>query len=119
MAVDLATQKGMRLDVDWFADQHNRLLPRFWSKEPSVGAEGVDGLLAPCWGRAKCSSCGGEHDHGAWIFQPIPLISKTIAKLKAERAHGVALVPYSPDNTWWSVLKAACSVGRDLVIDGR
>eukprot|EP00961_Rhodomonas_salina_P202826 2736387-Rhodomonas_salina.2 len=107
----LAASKGMRLDVDWFADQHNRRLPRFWSREPSVGAEGVDGLRAPCWGRAKCGVCGDEQDHGAWIFPPIRLIPRTVAKMKAERAHGVALVPYHPDKTWWRVLRAACGDG--------
>eukprot|EP00961_Rhodomonas_salina_P196301 2649622-Rhodomonas_salina.1 len=88
MAAELAARKGMRLDVDWFADPHNRRLPRFWSREPSVGAEGVNGLTAPSWGRARCGTCGVEHDQGAWVFPPVRLVPKVVAKLKADRAHG-------------------------------
>eukprot|EP00961_Rhodomonas_salina_P261554 3535155-Rhodomonas_salina.1 len=60
----------MQLSVDWFADPHNAKLERFWSREPSVGAEGVDAMKAPSWGRTRCASCGVDHDQGAWVFPP-------------------------------------------------
>jgi hypothetical protein len=107
-AVALAEGLGMRLTVDWFADPRNRRLPRFWSKEHSVGAEGVDALRAASWGRVFCPECRLEHDQGAWLFPPIPLISLVVAKLKTDRAHGVILVPHRPDTTWWTVLRQGC-----------
>lgn len=104
-ALRLAKQEGMSLLVDWFADPHNARLPRFWSREPSPGAEGFDALKAISWGRTKCLDCGLEHDSGAWLFPPPPLMSLVVAKLKAERAHGVLLAPFRPDAVWWGVLQ--------------
>ncbi len=98
----------MRLDVDWFADPQNRCLQRFWSREHSPGAEGVNALSSPSWGRFLCRSCQTEHDQGAWLFPPIPMINLVVTKMKVDRAHGIILVPHRPDTTWWSVLKAHC-----------
>jgi hypothetical protein len=42
------------------------------------------------------------------VFPPIPIIPKVIGKLKADRAHGVALVPYRPDTAWWTTIEQAC-----------
>eukprot|EP00961_Rhodomonas_salina_P199852 2695196-Rhodomonas_salina.1 len=56
-ALEMAARRGMQLSVDWLADQHNTRLPRFWSWEPSVGAEGVDACNAPSWGRTACGKC--------------------------------------------------------------
>jgi hypothetical protein len=108
MAKQLAAERNLTLEVDWFADPRNRRLPRFWSKEHSVGAEGVDALKAASWGRTFCPRCREEHDQGAWLFPPIALVNLVVTKLKTERAHGVILVPHRPDATWWTVLKQGC-----------
>jgi hypothetical protein len=104
-ALKMAKDNGIVLHVDWFADPHNRRLPRFWSRELSTGAEGVDALKAMSWGRTGCSVCGDKHDHGAWLFPPPPLMPLVVAKLKAERAHGIMLTPFRPDSVWWGVLQ--------------
>jgi hypothetical protein len=104
-ALHLAAANGMSLHVDWFADPHNTKLPRFWSREPCPGAEGIDALKAISWGRRLCSLCKEDHDHGAWLFPPPPLMPLVVAKLKAERAHGVLLTPFRPDSVWWGALQ--------------
>lgn len=104
----LTKEAGMKLHVDWFADPHNHKLTRFWSRCRNPGSEGANALSAPSWGRLACKSCNQEHDQGAWLFPPIPLINLVITKLKTDRAHGVILVPHRPDSTWWTVLRAAC-----------
>lgn len=113
-AMAMASANGMRLDVDWFADPNNQRLSRFWSREPSKGAEGVDALSTPTWGRSGCRECGMEHDHGAWLFPPAQkgVLARMVTKLKADRAHGVALVPFRPAQSWWSVLAKACTGKR-------
>jgi hypothetical protein len=37
------------------------------------------------------------------------MMSKVVAKLKADRAHGLALVPFRPDTVWWTTLQQATS----------
>ncbi len=113
-ATELAAAGGMRLTVDWFADPNNTRCGRFWSRQLATGAAGTDALTASSWGRHWCGACKAWHDQGAWIFPPIPLIPKVVGKLKADRAHGVALVPYRPDTTWWTTLAHAC-VGTDAI----
>jgi hypothetical protein len=103
-----AAEGGMQLSVDWFADPLNAKLPRFWSRQASLGSAGVDAFTASSWGRMGCRACGGYHDYGAWVFPPVPLLPKVVAKLKSDRAHGVALVPFRPDTTWWTALAQAC-----------
>jgi hypothetical protein len=109
-ASDLAKDGGMELTVDWFADANNHRLSRFWAKEPAAGAEGVDALSARTWGREFCTQCRAHHDQGAWVFAPIPLLNKVVTKLRADRAHGVALVPFRPDTVWWTTLQSASSL---------
>jgi hypothetical protein len=110
--------------VDWFADANNQRLPCFWSKEPAAGAAGIDALSAATWGRKGCVECKGMHDQGAWVFAPIPLMNKVLAKLRADRAHGVALVPYRPDTVWWTAMVhalagdgAMCVMPKEDAID--
>jgi hypothetical protein len=114
-AQQLAREGGMQLSVDWFADANNHRLPTFWAKEHAAGATGINALSAATWGRTECTTCKTTHDHGAWVFAPIPLMNKVVAKLRADRAHGVALVPYRPDTVWWTALEHA-SVGQGAVV---
>ncbi len=111
----LADEGGIQLTVDWFADPHNARRERFWSRQIAIGAAGTDAFTACSWGRQWCGDCQKEHDYGAWIFPPVPLIPKVIGKLKADRAHGVALLPYRPDTTWWTVMAQACQGGTAVV----
>jgi hypothetical protein len=104
----MAAEGGMRLTVDWFADPHNARTKHFWSRQIAAGAAGTDALSASSWGRVRCMTCNADHDRGAWVFPPIPLLPKTIGKLKADGAHGVALVPFRPDTPWWTALTQAC-----------
>jgi hypothetical protein len=114
-ALAMADNGQMQLTVDWFADPNNTRLPCFWSRQHAAGAAGVDALSASSWGRTKCVACKTTHDHGAWVFPPVPLIPLVVGKLKSDRAHGVALVPFRPDTTWWGVLAAACEQGGAIV----
>ncbi len=114
-ALALAEADGMQLTVDWFADPHNHRLPRFWSRQLAVGSAGTDAFTACSWGRVKCSTCESDHDHCAWVFPLVPLIAKVVGKLKSDRAHGVALVPFRPDTTWWTSLEQACK-GQGAVV---
>ena len=39
------------------------------------------------------------------MFPPYPLVSKVVAKLENDRAHGVALLPHRPDANWWRTVQ--------------
>ena len=78
--------------IDRFADDRNALLARFNSRWCCVGSEGVD-ALAIQW--------GGENN---WLHPPTSIISRVIAKLRADRAAGTLLVPRWRAAPWWPVL---------------
>eukprot|EP00961_Rhodomonas_salina_P016960 228400-Rhodomonas_salina.1 len=115
LAQAMASAGDMTLTADWFSDVNNKRCARFWAREPAPGAEGVDSLRASTWGRDHCLACKRDHDQGAWIFAPIPLMSKVVTKLKVDKAHGVALVAYRPDTVWWTTLELACHGDNAIV----
>jgi hypothetical protein len=100
LALLLARDGGIELNVDLFADSVNTKLRLFWARDIAHGVCGRDALTAPSWGRCSCKRCGRHHDQGLWVFPPVPLLSRVISKLKGDGAHGVALVPFRPDVAW-------------------
>ncbi len=114
---DMATASGMRLSVDLFADPVNTRLQRFWSRDLAAGSEGVDALSSPTWGRQQCRTCEAQHDQALWVFAPVPLLPRVVGKLKADRAHGVALVPFRPDTVWWTVMQRASTEMVELTAE--
>eukprot|EP00961_Rhodomonas_salina_P074491 1000384-Rhodomonas_salina.1 len=98
----------MELHVDAFADEHNKRCERFWAQHPVFGSEVTDAFDATSWGPTWCSECSCQHDQGLWVFPPIPLLAKTVLRLKQDCAHGVLLTPVRRDAAWWPALVRAC-----------
>jgi hypothetical protein len=103
----LARRTGLSLDVDWFADHHNNQLPRFWSRNPTPGSEGTDALSAPSWGAARCPQCGTTTPTHSFLFPPVPLIDKVVAKAQQDGATGIIVFPRLVASVWWPILAAA------------
>ncbi|MEO0361204.1 MAG: hypothetical protein AAF322_08850, partial [Pseudomonadota bacterium] len=79
-------------DVDRFADSDNRLLTRFNSRFASPGAEALDAFSVPWLGARN------------WLHPPFGVISRTVGKLRRERARGTLIVPRWTSAPWWPAL---------------
>ena len=66
-------------NVDLFAAQHNRQLPRYFSFKPDPEAEAVD-ALAQCWSDLK-----------TYAFPPFALIGRYLRKLEREQVKELVL----------------------------
>ena len=106
-AQQVAQQQGMRLAVDWFADDTLHTLPAFWSRDACGEAEGIDALQATSWRECTCTTCGKLHERASWLFPPTPLLGRAVAKAAKDEAFGMAAIPYMPGAVWWPVIKAA------------
>jgi hypothetical protein len=104
---------GGRPTVDWFASSASAQLPRFWSRFWQPGAEGVDAFLAPCWSSSLCT-CGAAHQEIGFFFPPVPLLSRTWARIKQEGAVGVIVVPRTPGEPWWPLLEESSLASFEL-----
>jgi hypothetical protein len=80
--------------VDRFASAANALLPVFHSRWACPGSSGVDAFRSN-WG------LGGVNN---WLHPPTPLIASVLAKMRADRAIGTILVPWTSYATWWPLL---------------
>ena len=101
----LATsQFGMGLSVDWFASAGTAKMARYWSRYADRDAEGIDAFLAPSWLASPCA-CGAWHREIGLFFPPVPLLGRTLARIKQEGACGVIVVPRTPGAPWWPVLE--------------
>lgn len=78
--------------MDLFASPLNTHLPRFLSRFPAQGAEGVDALRTT-WPRGLL-----------YAFPPLPLIPAVIRKLLLERAEVVLVAPHWPRRPWFADL---------------
>jgi len=79
-------------DVDRFSDAKNARLGRFNSRYWSPGTEAVD-AFSVSWANV-CN----------WVHPPLPLIARSIGKLRDDRGHGTLLLPRWPSSTWWPML---------------
>ncbi|XP_061482234.1 uncharacterized protein LOC133384332 [Rhineura floridana] len=80
--------------VDLFASSRNCQLPRYFARYLDTTAEAVDALSLP-WPEGLL-----------YAFPPIPLLAKTLQKVRRERAQLVLIAPYWPRRPWFSDLLA-------------
>jgi len=81
------------LEVDPFAANHNKKLPRFFSFRPDPEAEAVD-ALAQTWS-----------DMRPYAFPPFILIGRCLSKLTQDWVREmVMIVPFWQNQTWYSNL---------------
>jgi hypothetical protein len=82
-----------RPTIDWFASDDNAQIPRFCA-----------------WESAKRASCFDAFAYSwsvdiSYIFPPFALIPRVLAKIKADKATGILVVPYWTGAPWWSQLQ--------------
>jgi len=107
-AILLLAQRVQRhLHVDWFADNLNHQLPRFWSRYPLPTSVDDDALSAPSWDHSLCHNCGTTHLIFGYFFPPVPLLDRVIAKAKIDGTSGVIVVPRLVSALWWPILLSA------------
>jgi hypothetical protein len=75
--------------IDWFASDDTAQLKRFCAWETSVNAVCFD-AFAHSW----------AHELG-YFFPPFSLISRVVAKILHDRAHGLLVVPHWEGAAWW------------------
>eukprot|EP00961_Rhodomonas_salina_P227334 3073694-Rhodomonas_salina.1 len=97
LACQVAQNENWILSTDLFADQHNAKCKLFWAVCPCPGAFGVDAFTATSWGKIWCKHCEKFVMQSLWVFQPIPLLALTVARLKRDRARGLILTPRKPN----------------------
>ncbi|XP_070613470.1 uncharacterized protein [Erythrolamprus reginae] len=78
--------------ADLFATQHNRQLPRFFSRFPTPEAEQVNALLSP-WPKGLL-----------YAFPPVCLLHRVVAKIISEEADILLVAPYWPRRPWFANL---------------
>jgi len=81
--------------VDYMASAENAKVARFFSRFPSLGAEGVEALGV---------SWKGER---AWVFPPFAIIGKVVSHARRSEVEGVMIVPFWEAQPWWPVLMEA------------
>ena len=81
------------LTVDLFASTATRRLPRFYSEHHCPETAGVDAFRVPWRPLGRC-----------WINPPFALLPRVLAKLRAEAADAVVLIPCWPSRPWWPLL---------------
>ena len=90
-------------DVDLFSASWNHQHDRFISWRPQPGAWAVN-AFSKNWGEFK-----------AYAFPPFSMISRCLAKVKAEEARLLLICPVWPSQTWFpSLLELACDTPRIL-----
>jgi hypothetical protein len=81
--------------LDLFAAMHNKQLPTYWARYPSLEAERAD-ALTQSWTQLPAAS---------WAFPPCTLVAKAIQKMKETTGQTVHfLVPASEQQSWWPEL---------------
>jgi hypothetical protein len=85
----------------------NALVPRFYARFAEPLAEGVDALAQPDWGWSQCGACGQRHCEFCFVFPPRALLSKVVAKARADGLRGVMVVPFAVTDLIWPTLMAA------------
>jgi hypothetical protein len=90
-------------DVDLFSASWNHQHDRFISWRPQPGAWAVN-AFSKNWGEFK-----------AYAFPPFSMISRCLAKVKAEEARLLLICPVWPSQIWFpSLLELACDTPRIL-----
>jgi hypothetical protein len=85
-------QDQFQLDVDLFADNLNKRLPRFCSLYYSEGTEGVD-AFASCW---------KEKGH-LWLCPPVSLLIKVAQRIRNAECKGILVLPVWETSSYFNL----------------
>ena len=77
--------------LDVFASQETKQLPRYMSWYPDSMAVARDAMIHP-W------------DQTSYIFPPVPLIMKSLQKIRKEKITAVMIIPKWPSALWWPMV---------------
>lgn len=88
----LVNKRWTPCSIDLFASRTNRQLEKFVSWKADPDAVAVDAFLMN-WDREMC-----------YIFPPFCLISRCLAKIRAERAEAILIAPIWPAQPWFPLL---------------
>ena len=91
-------------EVDLCATTANRQLQAFVAPCQMAGAVGID-CLAVDWNQWK----------GVYIFPPLPLVSRVLAKLESFEGEAVLVIPDWPLRPWYARLRELCPVFSPFV----
>jgi len=84
--------------VDGFASPLNARCPRFNTKTRAPGTEAVD-ALSVAWG-------GAENN---WVYPPFHLADLVLAKIRADKAAAIVILPEWWAQPWWAPAVAAAN----------
>ncbi|KAI8490473.1 hypothetical protein Bbelb_317410 [Branchiostoma belcheri] len=79
--------------IDMFASRLNKQLPLFCSRRADPEAWGVDALFLP-W-----------HNIKLYVFPPVCLLARILAKIKREQAEALVIAPFWPFQAWFPLLR--------------
>ena len=92
-----------RLDIDWFASDHNAKLSRFYSRFWNPSSAGVD-AFTESWGK----------DYGLFV-PPIKIIHHVVKKIILDKACGVLVIPCWRSAVFWPFICPNGSFIKEVV----
>ena len=78
--------------LDCFASRNTRMLPRYMTWFPDQEAVARDAMIH-------------QWDPVSYLFPPVPLVMKTLQKVKQDQIQAVLIVPEWPSALWWPILQ--------------
>lgn len=81
-----------KLEIDWFASEHNAKFDKFYSRFWNKSCIGVD-AFSVCWG-----------DQEGLFVPPIAVLPRVIRKMTVDRARGVIVIPLWESAVFWPML---------------
>ena len=103
----VAEECGWHITVDVFASAENALTPRFFARFAEPLAEAEDAFTVGDWACSLCPACGGWHREVLYAYPPPALISRFLAKARADGVRALVVVPLSVSSPYWNKLLAA------------
>ena len=94
--------RGAAFTIDAFAGPLNAQCPRFISWFHTPARSPVFGTVAAAVDFFAFLSFGAEP--GVFAFPPEAVVSAAVAHLRAQRARGVLVTPWSPAAVWWPLV---------------
>ena len=77
--------------LDVFASKETHRLPRYMSWYPDPGAVARDAMMH-------------RWDDVSYLFPPVPMLLKTLQKIKLEGIRAVMILPMWPTSLWWNLM---------------
>ena len=103
----VAAQCGWHITVDAFASADNALTPRFFARFAEPLAEAEDAFTVADWGCSECPACARWHREVLFAYPPPALITRFLAKARADGARALVVVPLSVSAPYWVKLLQA------------